>query len=68
MFNSYEKEIKVIEDDSAGGLEIKCNDLIKEMKKKYRFVDLLDSKVTYNEKSNSYIMVLTFDVSTNMTM
>lgn len=68
MFNSYEKEIKIIEDDSAGGLEIMCNDLIKEMKKKYRFADLLDSKVTYNEKSNTYIMVLTFDVSTNMTM
>ena len=68
MFNSYEKEIKIIEDDSAGGLEKKCNDLLKEMKKKYRFVDLLDSKVTYNEKSNSYIMVLTFDISSNMTM
>ena len=68
MFNSYEKEIKIIEDDSAGGLEIKCNDLLNEMKKKYKFVDLLDSKVAYNDKSNSYIMVLTFDVCNDITL
>lgn len=68
MFNSYEKEIKIIEDDSAGGLKIKCNDLLKEMKKKYKFVDLLDSKVAYNDKSNSYIMVLTFDVCNDITL
>lgn len=64
----YKKEIRIIEDDTIIGLEDKCDKLISKMSKLYSFADLLDNKIIYNGIHKTYVMVLTFDVSSNMTM
>lgn len=54
--------VRIIEDGSIQALESKCNDLIREVDKKYMFAELTDKSLMYNETDKTYVMSLTFDV------